>query len=94
MRRRSARRKRKPNTMSDFHPKSDSCQEEQALQEGVKQIVVTRERTPRNPRWQRAWWRTLQRYTTRLNELHEQTGPSHDAGAPPQPGPKGTDERP
>jgi len=80
--------------MSDSHPETDSCQEEQVLQEGVKQIVVTRERTPRNPRWQRAWWRTLQRYNTRLSELREQAGPSADAGAPSQSQRKGTDQRP
>jgi hypothetical protein len=43
--------------------------EKEVLQEGVKRIVVSRERTPRSPGWQRAWWRVLQRYHARLARL-------------------------
>lgn len=73
--------------MSDSHRESDSCQEERALQEGVQQIVVSRERTPRNPRWQRAWWRTLERYNARLTALRQEAGATEDAAESPAKGP-------
>jgi hypothetical protein len=50
-------------------PAPPSNDEEALLEAGVEQIVVTRERTPRDPRWQRAWWRTLLRYNDRLSRL-------------------------
>jgi len=56
-------------------PQACSSRQEELLEEGVEKIVVSRERTPRNPRWQRAWWRTLERFNARLRELH-QTQPS------------------
>jgi hypothetical protein len=46
-----------------------SDDEEERLEAGVEQIIVTRERTPRDPRWQRAWWHTLMRYNDRLARL-------------------------
>ena len=59
-------------------PAPASLDEEEALLEaGVEQIVVTRERTPRDPRWQRAWWRTLLRYNDRLSRLRAKMN-AHD----------------
>ena len=53
--------------------------EMERLEEGVKQIVSSRERTPRSPRWHRAWWRTLVRYNrrqvTRADDAAEETQP-------------------
>lgn len=46
--------------------------EETILEDGIEKIVVSRERTPRNPRWQRAWWQTLVRYNARLSRLRHQ----------------------
>ncbi|NLT42426.1 MAG: hypothetical protein GXX93_07110 [Anaerolineae bacterium] len=37
------------------------------LHESIRQIVVTRERTPRSPNWAAAWRRTLLRYVDQLN---------------------------
>jgi hypothetical protein len=51
-------------------------QEEESLREGVRRIVTSRERTPRDPRWQRAWWETLLRYNRRLTRLRQER---HDA---------------
>jgi hypothetical protein len=48
---------------------------EPVLREGVKRIVVSRERTPRSPQWQRSWWRTLVRYNRRLTELAGRRAP-------------------
>ena len=63
--------------------------ERERLEHGVRQIVTSRERTPRDPRWHRAWWRTLLRYNRRLADLHQQeretdtqAGPSHDDAMP------------
>lgn len=36
------------------------------MKEAVRQIVVTRERTPRSPRWAAAWRRALLRYVSEL----------------------------
>ncbi|MGI6208388.1 MAG: hypothetical protein ACOYEW_09235 [Anaerolineae bacterium] len=38
------------------------------LKESVRQIVVTRERTPRSPLWAAAWRRTLFRYVGALRD--------------------------
>jgi hypothetical protein len=46
--------------------------ERERLEQGVKQIVTSYERTPRDPRWRRAWWRTLVRYNRRLGDLRRQ----------------------
>lgn len=46
---------------------------EEILEEGIRKIVTSRERTPRSPQWNRAWWRTLVRYTARLSELRRQS---------------------
>jgi len=51
--------------------------EEERLEQGVKQIVTSRERTPRAPRWHRAWWRTLVRYNRRLSDLRENEDTRH-----------------
>jgi len=59
---------------TDLSSEEVACFEEEALQEGVRRIVVSRERTPRSPNWQRAWWRTLQRYNARLSRLHGRAG--------------------
>ncbi len=54
----------------------------QELSDSVRRIVVSRERTPRDPRWAAAWRRTLFRYVDRLNQP-----PSHDReGDPPATG--------
>ncbi|MCC7353830.1 MAG: DUF1992 domain-containing protein [Anaerolineae bacterium] len=45
--------------------------EEKHLADGVRQIVSTRERTPRSPRWDAAWKRTLFRFNERLRELRK-----------------------
>jgi len=74
--------------MDESQPTTDAKTEEQLLAEGVEKIVVSRERTPRNPRWQRAWWRTLVRFNARLNELQGQTPPAEDSEQ------KGSTERP
>lgn len=37
------------------------------LHDSIRQIVVTRERTPRSPNWAAAWRRTLLRYVDTLN---------------------------
>jgi hypothetical protein len=56
---------------------SDS-ERQQELREAIKAIVVTRERTPRSPRWAAAWRRSLFRYVEELNSL---SGPkASDAG--------------
>lgn len=47
--------------------------EEELLEEGIRKIVTSRERTPRSPQWNRAWWRTLVRYTARLSDLRRQS---------------------
>ncbi|MGQ9517189.1 MAG: hypothetical protein ACUVWB_08760 [Anaerolineae bacterium] len=52
---------------------SGPASEEEILEEGIRKIVTSRERTPRGPQWNRAWWRALVRYTTRLSELRRQT---------------------
>ena len=39
------------------------------LKEAIRAIVVTRERTPRNPRWAEAWRRNLFRYVRELQRL-------------------------
>jgi hypothetical protein len=36
------------------------------MTESVRQIITTRERTPRDPRWASAWRRTLFRYLAEL----------------------------
>ncbi|MHB0876182.1 MAG: hypothetical protein ACYC5O_09075 [Anaerolineae bacterium] len=46
----------------------DAVRREQ-MGEAVRSIVVTRERTPRNPRWAAAWRRTLFRYVDELERL-------------------------
>ncbi len=48
---------------------SEHSSEEELLEEGIRKIVISRERTPRSPQWSRAWWRTLVRYSARLTEL-------------------------
>lgn len=37
------------------------------LHDSIRQIVVTRERTPRSPNWALAWRRTLLKYVDQLN---------------------------
>jgi hypothetical protein len=59
------------------HETAEQCSAEEILEEGIRKIVTSRERTPRSPQWNRAWWRTLVRYTARLSELRRQ---SPDAG--------------
>lgn len=41
------------------------------LAEGVRQIVSARERTPRSPRWDAAWKRTLFRLNEKLRRLRQ-----------------------
>jgi hypothetical protein len=45
--------------------------EEQRLADGVRQIVSARERTPRSPRWDAAWKRTLFHFNDRLRDLRK-----------------------
>ena len=80
----------RPNarTADDPSASTEVKTEGQLLTESVEKIVISRERTPRNPRWQRAWWRTLVRFNARLNELQAPAHPPADAGQ------KGTIERP
>ncbi len=54
------------------HDTTETGSEEELLEEGIRKIVTGRERTPRSPQWNRAWWRTLMRYTSRLSELRRQ----------------------
>lgn len=50
------------------------------LDEAMRLIVNTRERTPRNPRWSAAWRRTLLRYAKEWRRLEEGAA-SDDAAA-------------
>lgn len=45
--------------------------EERILGDSVRQIITARERTPRNPRWSAAWWRTMTRFNSRLAALRQ-----------------------
>lgn len=60
---------------------SELASEEEVLEEGIRRIVTSRERTPRSPQWGRAWWHALMRYTERLSELRRQV----PAGEPSYP---------
>ncbi|NPV08659.1 MAG: hypothetical protein HPY83_11970 [Anaerolineae bacterium] len=51
------------------------------MKEAVRQIVVTRERTPRGPRWAAAWRRVLLRY---VGELERRKARPLDAVPPAQ----------
>jgi hypothetical protein len=64
----------KPGDEPPAEPEAD------VLRESVKRIVVTRERTPRGPAWQRTWWRTLVRYNRRLAQLREEEERRPDPG--------------
>ncbi|MGC8825852.1 MAG: hypothetical protein ACP5TV_02465 [Anaerolineae bacterium] len=55
------------------HDTAEQSSTEEILEEGIRKIVTSRERTPRSPQWNRAWWRTLVRYTMRLSELRRQS---------------------
>lgn len=55
------------------HDTAEQPPTEEILEEGIRRIVTSRERTPRSPQWNRAWWRTLVRYTARLSELRRQS---------------------
>ncbi len=48
---------------------AEEASAEQRLADGVRQIVSARERTPRSPRWDAAWKRTLFRFNERLRAL-------------------------
>ena len=60
---------------------TEEANAEQCLAEGVRQIVSARERTPRSPRWDAAWKRTLFRLNERLRRLR-QGGQGNDAPLP------------
>lgn len=49
----------------------DAAIRREQMGEAVQAIVVTRERTPRNPRWAAAWRKTLFRYVGELARLRE-----------------------
>jgi hypothetical protein len=50
---------------------TEEASAEQRLAEGVRQIVSARERTPRSPRWDAAWKRTLFHLNERLRRLRQ-----------------------
>ena len=50
-------------------PVADPDDREERLHESIRQIVVTRERTPRSPGWAAAWRRTLLRYVDQLQRI-------------------------
>jgi len=56
---------------SSVNDEDERSTERDRLKFSVKQIVTSRERTPRDPRWHRAWWRTLVRYNRRLSDLRQ-----------------------
>jgi hypothetical protein len=57
-------------------PREDNERRLALLYELSRSIVTTREMTPRNPRWQRTWKKTLLRY---IDEL--QRSRKSDAGS-------------
>jgi hypothetical protein len=52
-------------------PGADKEERVELLHELSRRIVATREITPRNPRWQRMWKKTLLRYVDTLHSLRE-----------------------
>jgi hypothetical protein len=63
---------------------SPTAERQRELREAIRAIVVTRERTPRSPRWAAAWRRNLFRYVEELGRLAGDSGScerSHDYGA-------------
>jgi len=54
---------------TEQRPEDDLAVRREQMGEAVQAIVVTRERTPRNPRWAAAWRRTLFRYVDELARL-------------------------
>ena len=57
------------NGSNDLEDELQADEEIARLEAGVRQIVTTRERTPRAPQWSRAWWRTLVKYNRQLARL-------------------------
>lgn len=63
-------------------------EEREQLRDSVRQIVVTRERTPRSPAWASAWRHTLFRYMDRIEDLNRDepdTTSMAPSPAPPDP---------
>ena len=56
------------------------------LHDSIRQIVTTRERTPRSPGWAAAWRRTLFRYVAQMQ------APSRDASALDEASPERTED--
>jgi hypothetical protein len=53
-------------------PKADDERRHELLHDMSRRIVTTREITPRNPRWQRMWKKTLLRYIETLQDMAQQ----------------------